>query len=186
MTEVKKTIIWTNTSIFMVPTLGIDPEGLKTNGFINAFIMDAHKDIQYEDSVYLVFKPKNIDKFRDFLDNEYTRGSSIVDDYDYEKGFVVLVYTLDREYSRDFNLIKQGKYSKTSSVFQELFPEKMRKTAKAKEELSLQYRVFNKTNDLIEYWEEKLGIRFDNRMEVWEGWSDENETLNLERIKELV
>ncbi len=42
--ELKKTI----TSIFMVPTLAIDKEKLKSNNFLNAYVKDARKDIQYD------------------------------------------------------------------------------------------------------------------------------------------
>ena len=55
-----------------------------------------------------------------------------------------------------------------------------------KEEITLQHRIFNKTKDLREYWENKIGVAFDENMEVWTGWNDENETLNIENLKEHV
>jgi hypothetical protein len=53
-----------------------------------------------------------------------------------------------------------------------------------KDEISLQYRVFNKTEDLKEYWEEKLGIEFEDSMEVWQGFIEENEILFIDKLKE--
>jgi hypothetical protein len=50
--------------------------------------------------------------------------------------------------------------------------------------VSLQYRVFNKTEDLKKYWEEKIGIEFDDSMEVWQGFIDERETLFIDKLKE--
>lgn len=180
--ELKKTI----TSIFIVPTLNIDREKLKNNGFINAYIKDASREVQYENSVYLLFYPKDIDRFKEFLDDEYERTKSIIDDYDHENGFIVLVYKMNPKFKADFNLIKSGKYSKTSMEFQRLFPKivKLKKNGLYKDEISLQYRVFNKTEDLRKYWEEKIGIEFDDSMEVWQGFIEEKETLFIDKLKE--
>jgi hypothetical protein len=182
--DVKKTI----TSIFMIRPLKIDSDLLKENGFINAYSKDSRKDVQYTNCIYVLFKPENVDKFRSFLDDEYERTKAVIDDYDYEDGFVVVVYQLDKKFEKDYKLIRQGKYSKTSSEFQKLFPKivKIKRYGLHKDELSLQYRIFNKTADLKEYWENKIGIVFDEEMEVWSGYDEENETLNLEKLKEYV
>ena len=182
--EVKKTI----TSIFMVPTLGINRELLKDNGFINGYCRDSNRDVQYQGSIYLLFKPTDLDKFRSFLDAEYERTKAVIDDYDYEDGFVVVVYELKSKYKKDFNLIREGLYSKTSQDFQNLFPKivKIKQNGLNRDEISLQYRVFNKTEDLKQYWEDKLGVTFDDDMQVWDGFDVEKETLNLNKLKENV
>jgi hypothetical protein len=182
--EIKKTI----TSIFIVPTLSIGREKLVDNGFINGYIKDGRKEIQYEDAVYLLFKPEDLDKFRDFLDEEYERTKQIIDDYDYEDGYVVVVYKLNEKLEKDFELIKQGKYSQTSPKFQEIFPKvvKINRNGLRKDEVSLQYRIFNKTNDLKKFWEDKFDMELDEKMEVWDGFFEENEVLNLDKLKEHV
>ena len=182
--ELKKTI----TSIFMVPTLSINRDKLKENEFINAYINDERREVQFENCIYLLFSPKDLDRFKEFLDGEYERTAAIIDDYDYEDGFVVLVYELNKKFKKDFTLVKEGKYSKTSKEFQSMFPKviKIKRNGLHKDEISLQYRVFNKTEDLRKYWEEKIGIDFDETMEVWQGFIEENETLNLDKIKEYV
>jgi hypothetical protein len=182
--EIKKTI----TSIFIVPTLSIGKEKLADNGYINGYIKDGKRDVQYDNAVYLLFKPQDLDKFKGFLDEEYERTKSIIDDYDYEDGYVVVVYQLNSRLEKDFELIKQGKYSETSKKYQEIFPKivKINKNGYQKDEVSLQYRVFNKTKDLREFWEDKLGIDFDESFEVWDGFFEENETLNLNKLKENV
>jgi hypothetical protein len=185
--EIKKNI----TSIFMVPTLKVPKDALRSNGFINAYIRDDRRDDQYKESIYLLFKPKDLDKFREFLDSEYDRTKTIIEDYDYEDGFVVVVYQLNEKYKKDFELVKQGKYSKTSSDFQKVFPKiiKIVKNGLQRDELSLQYRIFNKAEALVEFWEEKLGIDFKTAVgddfEVWSGWEEENEILELDKIKEV-
>jgi hypothetical protein len=94
--DLKKTI----TTIFMVPTLKVPKDELKDNGFINAYIKDGSREVQYEDCIYLLFHPKNLDKFRNFLDSEYERTKDVIDDYDYESGYVVVVYQLNPKFER--------------------------------------------------------------------------------------
>ncbi len=182
--DVKKTI----SSIFIVPTLKIPRDSLLSNGYINAYIKDGEREIQYENSVYLLFKPSNLDNFKDFLDLEYERTKNIIEDYDYEGGLIVVVYKLDTKYKKDFELIKLGKYSKTSKEFQELFPKivKIFKNGLFKDEISLQYRVFNKTEDLRKFWEEKFDVTFDENQEIWSTFIEEEETLQLTKIKQDV
>jgi hypothetical protein len=52
--------------------------------------------------------------------------------------------------------------------------------------LSLQLRIFKKTEDLREFWEDKLDVTFDEDQEVWDGWDEQKEVLNLDKIKEHV
>ncbi len=185
--EIKKNI----TSIFMVPTLKVPKDALRGNGFINAYIKDARKEDQYDGCIYLLFKPENLDKFREFLDSEYERTKAVIEDYDYEDGFVVVVYQLNEKYKKDFLLVKEGKYSKTSADFQKLFPKviKITRNGLHKDEISLQYRIFNKAEDLVNFWEDKLGIDLveviGDDFEVWEGWDESKEILELDKIKEL-
>jgi len=179
----------TITTMFIVPTLSINRDKLRENMFINGYTKDDRRDIQYENAVYLLFKPENLDKFKEFLDEEYERTKQIIDDYDYEDGYVIVVYTLNEKLTSDFELIKQGKYSKTSSRFQSIFPKTFTSTEDSSQysnKISLQYRIFNKTNDLREYWESKLDVVFDDDQEVWSGFFEENEILNLEKIIENV
>jgi len=172
----------------MVPTLGITKGVLTDNGFINAYIKDDNREVQYEDCIYLLFQPKDLDKFREFLDGEYERTKAVIDDYDYDNGYVVVVYQLDSKFAKDFALIRQSKYSKTSSAFQALFPKviKIKKNGVSRDEISLQYRVFNRTEDLIKFWEDKLDVEFDDDQEVWHAFEEDEEILNIKKLKEHV
>ena len=172
----------------MVPTLHIPKNALKDNDFMNAYIKDDDRDIQYENCINLVFKPKNIPKFRQFLNNEYERTSDLIDEYDYENGIVVLVYKLNEAFKEDFKIVKSGKYSQTSKEFQQQFPKKVTVTRNGllTEEVSLQSRIFEKTEDLLKFWEEKLAVIFDSEQEVWEGFEEKLEILNKEKLKQYV
>ena len=180
--DVKKTV----TSIFIVPTLKLKKEYLNNNNFINGYIADLRKDIQYDDALYLLFKPENLDRFREFVEDEYEHNHMLIDDYDYEDGFVVLVYKINKKYDKDLELIMKGKYSKTSDNFQSLFPKvvKIMKNGLHRDEISIQFRVFKKTQDLREYWENKLDVSFDEEMEVWGGFNLLTESLDLDKVKQ--
>tara|TARA_R110000822_G_scaffold1894_7_gene9077 strand:- start:506 stop:1024 length:519 start_codon:yes stop_codon:yes gene_type:complete len=172
----------------MVPTIKAPKDALRNNGFINGYVKDETSDHVYDGCIYLLFRPENIDKFREFLDNEYERTKDIVEDYDYEGGYVVVVYKLNTLYNKDFELVRKGAYTKTSAKFQLEFPKviKIIKNGLSKDEVSLQYRIFNRTQDLIEFWEDKLGVKFDDDLEVWDGFQEEKEILNINKIKKNV
>jgi hypothetical protein len=178
----------TITTIFMVPTLGLLTEDVIGNGFINGYCIDKERDLQYEDAIYLLFKPKDLYKFKVFIDGEYDRTKQIVDDYDYANGYVVVVYQLDPKFKEDFDLIRASKYSKTSSKFQELFSETVdiELAGIPHTEISLQHRIFNKTKDLVDFWEDAFGMSISKGIEVWHGFDIDNETLNLKKVKEHV
>jgi len=182
--DTKKTV----TSLFMVPLLKLNKDSLREQGFINAFIRDSNRDVQYEHSIYLLFKPKSLREFKNFLDEEYERTTNVIDDYDYEGGFVVVVYKLNPKFIDDIDLIKKGLYSKTSKKFQQEFPKiiKILTGNGIKEETSLQFRVFNKTKDMKVYWEEKLDVNFTEDQEVWHAFDEERETLTLKTLEEHV
>jgi len=183
-------IDWTITSIFFVPTLRLPKEEMFKNGFINGYHRDKHREDTYKNCIYVLFKPNDINKFREFLDGEYERTDSIIDDYDYEGGYVVVVYELNPIWGDDFNLIREGKYSKTSAPFQSFFPKMVKITKKGipREELSLQFRIFHKAPDLVKFWEDRIGQAFvyNKGEEVWGKFFLENETLDLDRIKQLM
>lgn len=177
----------TITTIFLVPTLGIPKNSLVENGFINAYIKDSLQEEYSSDVIFLLFKPINIDKFREFLINEYDRSKDIIDDYDYEGGYVVVVYKIDESIKKDVTLIKQGQYSKTSKEFQGKFPKsiQVKRGNGVKLEPSLQLRIFKKSRDLKEYWENKIGQELEDDQEVWETYDEEKELLtpkNMENV----
>jgi len=178
----KKTV----TSIFMVPTLKISRDELFMNNCVNGYVLDKQRDVQYKNCIYLLFKPDDMDRFREFLDEEYVRTKELIDDYDYEDGFVVLVYKLPKKFKKDFDLVREGLYSKTSDQFKAAFPKvlKVIKNGLQRDDISLQYRIFNKSVQLKEYWEEKMDAEISEDAEVWTTFEINKETLDLELIKE--
>jgi hypothetical protein len=179
--QITKTI----TSLFILPILGIGKDDLMNNGFLNAFSKEELRDEKYKDCIYLLFKPTDLDRFREFLERENGRKAPIIDDFDLPKGFVVLVYKLDESYKHDYKLVRKGKYSQTSKEYQDLFPKvaKIMINGLHRDELSLQLRVFRKTPDLIEFWEKEFDVTFDENQELWFGYDNNKETLTKEKLE---
>ncbi len=180
----------TITSIFMMPTLKIDADVVKAMrfdkaiNFINAYSYDKLRTNYPDNAVFLLFKPSNLFRFKELLEIEYKRkGSTIADHYDYNGGYVVVVYLLNKKLNDDFEQIKKGKYSKTSPEYQNIIPKTVKVGIFEKEEISLQYRIFNKTKDLVKFWEDQFDMVFDAQQEIWHGFFDEKETLNFAKIQ---
>jgi len=169
--KLKRTI----TTIFMMPTLKIDKENLINNGFLDAFSRDDISNFEYQDSIYLLFLPPDLRLFEEFLEREYKRSPQVIADYDLPNNFIVVVYQLEKEYKENFDLIRKGKYSETSEEFQSKFPRivKIRSGNRVRNEISLQYRIFNKTADLIEFWEKKMGILLAPEQELWQMFEEQ-------------
>lgn len=173
----------TVTSIFMVPTLGIDKEDLSKNNFINAYSDDINNDASIEDSVFLLFKPKDLVNFKSFLEKEYEKTKKIIEDYDYEDGYVVVVYNLDDKYKEDFDKIREGKYSTTSIQFQNLFNKTVRSEKTGNEQETIQYLIFTKDIKLLDFWEEAIGQSLHEDEEIWPEFNIVKETLDIKNIK---
>lgn len=184
MTEIKKTII----SIFMVPSIGIKRDVLQANDFLNGYAKDSSQEDHYDDAVYLLFRPKNVDRFREFLDSEYERTKSIITDYDHHSGFIVVVYKLDPRFKADFDLIRESRYSKTSPEFQALFPKvvKIKVNGLSRDEISLQVRIFKKTDDLRKFWEDKFQEDLNENVEFWDGYQEKNEILTEKKLNQYL
>jgi len=170
----------TTTSIFMTPTLGIPLTVLKEHNYINSYSIDGLRFEQYQDAVYILFKPTNWNNFTAFVEKEYEKGV-ICDDYDYEEGHVVLVYTLNPAYKTDFDLVRRGKYSETSNAFQKLFKEEITINVGGipSKEKSFQNLIFYRSSVLKEYWKRQTGSEIPNGQEVWPVYNINTETLRL-------
>lgn len=186
MKEIYKRTI---TSIFIMPTLNINRKDLHLNNFLNAYIGDIDKEEYHEeDVVFLLFNPEDLSVFRTFLSSQYENHKDIIDDYDYDKGYIVIVYNLNKALEKDFNLIKQGKYSKVSDEFKNIFPKKSVNYTKPSnpEQESLQHLIFNKDPKLLRFWEKELDTNTISKLnlEIWKEFNTKLEILDIETIIE--
>lgn len=151
----------TYTTLFLVPILGINEGYLRRFGFVNGYLTDVNHETEYENCIYLVFKPANLKEFELFVKAEKKRmGGFLLEDYDCGFNYVVLVYKIPDPFIADYKLFKEGKYSKFSAECIKLFPETVMRTDEdgfERVDHSLYFHVFNRSQALRGYWEEKLG-----------------------------
>lgn len=154
------------TTVFMTAPLGIAKVDLFENSFIGAYIGDVQKsETEYKRGIYVLFRPKDMLTFEQFLYNERERGATVVEDYDYEGGYVVVIYILKPDFANDYEKFLKGNYSKFSMQFRATFPEKIH--IDGTDQVTLQQRVFTKDESIREYWEELIGTRIEDGSEVY-------------------
>ena len=161
---------WTATKIFIVPLLGIDHKTLISNGIVNAYIQDECKGVNYERAVYLLFHPVDKFRFEQFIDGERERKAKIIDEYDYEDGYIMLVYQYALEWNDDVKTILTGKYSKVSKKYQEFVPKtyKIQKMGVSRDAPSMQHSIIKRLPVYIEYWKNLYDIDINYKTE--EAW----------------
>lgn len=180
----------TYSTMFLLPGIGTSRRSLKKYGFVNAYLDDRHHDIHYENAVYLLFRPRPMETIADYIVLERTN-ELLLEEYDYEEGYVVLVYRFNPKWQEDYHIFKEGKYSRMSREYKEMFPKFVDlvdpKNGKIEKELTLQYHIFNRTEGLKKMQERELGMKLDEfgDIEYWSSPDVENkETLDINKIKE--
>jgi len=161
---------FTCSTIFMLPAIGLQRKDILSYGFMEAYLDDVNHEPHYDASLYLLFKPEEMDAFQVFLEKEYKRTKLLIEDYDYAGGYVVIVYKIPEEYMKEFEMFLKGKYSKFRKKYMLLFPKTVKienEDGKSVTEMSLAYHIFDKTQSIRDYWEEKVGIVLDEEAEMW-------------------
>lgn len=193
MSELQALFNYNCSTIFLLYPLGIERRKIAQLGFIQAYLLDAEKDVDYQNPVFLLFKPDSPTIFQAFVDSEYERTNKItntvdiIEDYDYIDGHVVLVYQFPKEFEEDYNKFLKGKYSKFSKKFKETYPKTIKmKTEEGRiiEEVSTQYRIINRTSEFKDYLEDVFGEgTFSEDMEYWSKPDMDKETLTFDKLK---
>jgi hypothetical protein len=182
----------TTTTILLLPSVGTSRRSLLKYGFINGYLADKNHEIQYQQAVYILFKPESWEKFGHHLERE-EKSENLIAQYDYAGGYIVLVYSILDQWRDIYPLFMEGQYSRFTQEYKDLFPQMTRvldnKTGLMSDELTLQYMIFTKAEALQEMWEKELGIAFKELgpdMEVWGKPNMEIETLDIDKIREPV
>lgn len=179
----------TNTTLFLLPALEIPDHILRQMGFVNAFLQD--KDRFYPDGeipIFALFKPKAKALFEAAIKDLEEEGI-LMDEYDYPDGHVVLVLRFPPQYKKDYDLFLKGKYSKFSSEFKKLFPEKKKSYVDGREgvDYSLHFHIFKRTPGIREFLEEDLGIEIDKNDPEFQYWTlpdqEGRETLSQDKLE---
>jgi len=174
------------TTIFLLPSIGHTRQELLKYGFLAAYLDDINHEVHYEEVIYCLFKPEHTGLFQQFLEKEYAKGTRIVEDYAYEGGYIVVVYKIPVIYFREYELFLEGKYSQFSPEYINLFPTEVFIDGPHGKVLqhSLHYHIFNRTRDIREYWEKKVGQKLPDDMEMWSSPDLEKEVLDITLFKQ--
>lgn len=154
-------------TIFMIkPIIGVNFGVLKDEfGMINSYLKDKSREDVQGDYLFILFKPIDFDNFESFLETQQEKNLDYIEDYDYTNGYVVILYKIPDVLKDDFELFKQGKYSKLSKLIKSCYDKEVK--AFLKPLPGFQYEVFIKARRLKEELEEYLGSHFEDGMELW-------------------
>lgn len=181
----------TTSTILLLPTIGKNRRRLLKYGFLNAYLDDKDYDIHYEEALYLLFKPEPSEKISELVSFE-RQDSLFLDEYDYEGGYVVVVYAMQKKYLPEYKLFLEGKYSKFSQEYKDSFAKMLdvrnKETGIVEKKISLQYHIMNRTDTLKDMREKEFNIKMAEFGPDMEYWSIPDihgkETLNILKIKE--
>lgn len=187
--QVKKR--WNASAIFLVKlVMGETLDRLGDNdineGFklVNTYLHDKQREDFTTDTLLLLFRPENWAEFETFLEKQ-EQHKNFIEEYDYDKGYVVLAYKIPLSLKKDFIKFKQGRYSEFSKAskqeFKRLIPSGIFGGRAVK---SLQWEVFDREQDLKEQLEDDLDVQLPIDSEVWSVPSILRETLIIEDIYE--
>lgn len=169
-------------TIFLLPGIGLFKRDIEKQGFLSAYIDDVNHSIHYDNAVYVLYRPDDIDIFQEFLKKEKGRTPLLLEDYDYEGGYIVTVYGFPVRFIPEYKHFLKGAYSKFSTGYKEIFPTSIQLVDEAgdlKWYITLQYHIFNRTDAIKNYWENKIGQILTPEMECWSKPNMENEVLNI-------
>lgn len=169
----------TSTNLFIRPLFKIPVKVLDLFRFENAYIKDEIKGIDYPRAIYMLFHPKNTEKFNEFVEKERTKGF-LIDEYDYPDNWIMLVFRYDEKWENDIALIREGRFSEVSYDYKEEIPKK----AADDTIVSIQFHVFMKTDFVKALWYDKYGLEFEDKDELWHHYP-EREIFNEENFKKI-
>jgi hypothetical protein len=180
----------TISSIFLVPTMGIERQKLNKNGFVNSYLFCDIIPIDFDNyCLYLLFKiGENNSSFEEFLVflKQNIQGE-IIYEYETVDNFFIIVCKLDEVLNEDIEKILNGNYSKISDKLLNRIPKFINidtRFGKTKE-YSFAYMIYKKNKILKEMWEKILDIKLDEDSEVWDKKTIEDETLSFQKIAEM-
>ncbi len=207
MSGIDNVLKWNCSTIFLLDPLGLEKSRLDKIGFMEAYLKDEYNNLEYENPVFLLFRPGNMNIFQAFVENEYGRVNThtgtkdLRADYDRGNGEVVLVYEFP--FPKDYQKFMEGKYSKFSEDIIKTYP-KVKKSVVTPGLvlLGMAYRIITKDRDseellsdaysdifphlqptivsMAEMLAERYGTDFTEDMELWKIPSFEKETLKYE------
>lgn len=205
MSEIDELFKFNCSTLFLLLPLGLNRSKVSEFGFKSAYIRDVSKEVEYSNPVFLLFKPDDNLMFQAFVDSEYVRvnphteTNDLIEDYDHEGGYVVLLYQFPEEFKDDYERFLHGEYSKFSKKFKSVYPKVMKvklPDGRVDEVIGTQYKIIHKGNrkleeeiektgdmDIKKELEARLDIILDDDSELWES-PGKKDILDIKKVIE--
>lgn len=182
--DINYSLTWNTSRLFLLRPLDLQRNVLKELGFIESYLKDADNTTSsVENPIFLLFKPEQFEKLESFIREQYDRKDEVLmEDYDYEGGYTVLLYSFPEKWKKDYKLFTYGKYSKLSKEFTELFAEKNKVQGVQIHEM--QWMIITKDENWIVAMNDILGTELTAEDELWKAVDLEKETLKINEIRE--
>ena len=181
-----------DTTLFVLPILGLPIAHYNAMGFINSFIAMEGRE-EKDPSIYMVFYDAPIyeEKMDDLID---MFPDLFIEKINYNEKLIITIFKIPEDYWSDYKTILTGKYSKLSEKYKLLVSDKPSLKASNKDTKSfidnnkkrLQLMIIEKDPDCIEMVENMYdGLDISFADEVWKMFNKENETLTDSKLKQL-
>ncbi len=180
-----KKITFTKTSTFIFPLLNIPRDlfkyklinfgkNVESTRFVNSYIYNSQNQL-FNDHVSIVISNYRDKDFDDFYNN-IKNLNNFHDEY-ISNNTLVLIFKIPEENIKDYNIIKQGKYSEISEKGKSLILSNFFFDFKP----STIPMILNKAPFLKNSWEKVIGSSIENG-EVWSILNEIEETLTIEKL----
>lgn len=163
----------TKTTQFMLPSILNANNALFLKYFQNAYLTDIEHKHNYERPIFVLFSIKDY-KEEDWKKVYFTliKSKSYITEYDVgiqdNKYLLMIVFQVPKEFEKDYNNFRLGKYSLFSEEYKKKFPEFLEIDKKTKKK-NVIWQIINKDKELIKKIAEDLIISEDLLQdEIWE------------------
>ncbi len=171
---------------FLVPCLMLPIDKLEEGDFNSYINFPDLNDINIINPLYLLVDLSTLGERYEEVVSTLITNKYFVMEQRIDKDRSIFCFKFPDEYSDDYNLILEGKYSKTSDKYRACFKKyedglsfsrKDKNTISRK--LTFWHQVFTKDQHLLKYQEERLGVELLEQDELWDKIDIEKETLLL-------
>ncbi len=163
---------------------------MKDFGLVNCYIKDADRETVIDRPILLLFRPKNVAVFNNFVERCAADDPDFREDYDYPGGLVVMVFEFPEKYKADYDVIIKGQYSKVGAPYIDLFPERDNRFLSKKDGKPMPhitYSILTKAKWLRrERAKDLLYDEWPDDWELWEMFDEEKETLTIKKLEYVV
>jgi hypothetical protein len=169
-------------SSFIFPLLKLNTQVCLANGMTNCYIGDMKESDTWGEYIYLAFDKDKVNN--EFIANTLLRHSDYISSY-FTDTVLIVKYSIPEEYKESVvGKFIEGKYSEIDRKYvSENFQEFIRANFGVKS--SYKYLVLTKSDNLRNYWEDRLGVTLPENAEVWSRAEKEDEMLHYTYPEEV-